>query len=130
MRTITQPIGRAHNHLDNNYHLSNKKALFYNIRNYCEANGTDPFEYIPITYHVIYGLHDKDFLKFKDFYYDRQNSSLFYLEIKQWENLSEAERVNSQPPKNIYIIKPGEVTNRGHGITVMNDITQIQYILN
>lgn len=24
------------NHLDHNYHLGNKKALFYNLREYCE----------------------------------------------------------------------------------------------
>ncbi len=26
-------------------------------------------------------------------------------------------------------MKPGEVTNRGHGITVLSDLTSIQYIL-
>lgn len=26
---------KMHNHLDKNYHLSNKKALFYNIVSYC-----------------------------------------------------------------------------------------------
>ncbi len=25
---------KSHNHLDKNFHLANKKALFYNIRNY------------------------------------------------------------------------------------------------
>ena len=47
---------------------------------------------------------------------------------RNWENLSEQERKFPQP-KNIYIVKPGEVTNRGHGITVVNDIQQIKYIL-
>jgi len=28
-------------------------------------------------------------------------------------------------PHNIWIIKPGEITNRGTGITVLNEIDQI-----
>jgi len=29
--------------MDKNYHLSNKKALFYNIKSYCESIKEDPF---------------------------------------------------------------------------------------
>lgn len=34
LRKISQQFTKSHNHLDQNYHLANKKALFYNIRNY------------------------------------------------------------------------------------------------
>lgn len=37
IRKIINQNGKAHNHLDKNYHLSNKKALFYNIKSYCES---------------------------------------------------------------------------------------------
>jgi len=30
-----------HNHLENNWNLSNKKALFYNMKMYYEAIGDD-----------------------------------------------------------------------------------------
>jgi hypothetical protein len=35
MRNQTvQADTKSHNHLDKNFHLANKKALFYNIRDY------------------------------------------------------------------------------------------------
>jgi len=61
IRTVSQQSGKSHNHVDHNYHLANKKALFYNIRNYSEANQLDPFEFIPVTFHVINGIFDKEF---------------------------------------------------------------------
>lgn len=43
---------RTYNKLEDNFHLSNKKALFFNLRNYYEAIGQDPFLAIPITFHI------------------------------------------------------------------------------
>jgi hypothetical protein len=34
--------------------------------------------------------------------------------------------MESIPPRNIYIIKPGEDTNRGFGITVESDLKKIR----
>ncbi len=34
---------RMHNHLENNWHLSNKKALFCNVKSYYEAKKINPF---------------------------------------------------------------------------------------
>ena len=50
--------------LENNYHLSNKYALFYNMRKYYKALGRDPFEVLPITFHVRSGTSDPEFVKF------------------------------------------------------------------
>jgi hypothetical protein len=45
-----------YNRLDANYHLSNKKALFVNIREYYTAMGIDAFEVaIPLTFHISSG---------------------------------------------------------------------------
>jgi hypothetical protein len=41
-----------HNHLEDNFHLSNKKALFYNITNYMQLLKKNPFEHIPMTFHI------------------------------------------------------------------------------
>jgi len=30
-----------HNHLEDNFHLNNKKALYYNLKYYCEAINDD-----------------------------------------------------------------------------------------
>ena len=52
--------------LENSYHLSNKYALFYNMRKYYKALGRNPFEVLPLTFHVRTGTSDPEFLKFTD----------------------------------------------------------------
>lgn len=56
---------KIYNKLEDNYHLSNKKALFVNMKFYYEAMGQDPFNALPVTFHVKSGLEDHEFLKFK-----------------------------------------------------------------
>ena len=43
---------KMHNHVTNNWNLSNKKALFMNLKIFYEAQKANPFEYIPMTFHV------------------------------------------------------------------------------
>ena len=47
---------KLHNHLEFNYYLGNKKALFYNMKRLCHNRGEDPFEYIPMTFHISKGI--------------------------------------------------------------------------
>lgn len=54
---------KIHNHLECNYHLNNKKALFYNIKYYAEALNDDLANYIPLTFHITTDK-DAEFLKF------------------------------------------------------------------
>lgn len=58
----------VHNHLENHFHLSNKKALFYNFRTYMDHIGEDPFKHIPLTFHIKEGTSDKEFLRFVEYY--------------------------------------------------------------
>jgi len=51
-----------HNHLKNNYVIGNKKALLNTMRNYYIHNKKDPFEYLPLTFHIVKGLEDPQFL--------------------------------------------------------------------
>jgi len=46
------------NRLEDNYHLSNKKALFYNLKFYFDYLDKDVFQVIPVTFHVKKGLID------------------------------------------------------------------------
>lgn len=55
---------RIYAKLENNYHLSNKYALFYNMRKYYKAFSRDPFEVLPITFHIRKGTKDLEFMKF------------------------------------------------------------------
>lgn len=57
-----------YNHLECNYHLSNKKALFYNMKQFCEWKGENVFEYLPLTFHIQDGLSDPEYLKFEEHY--------------------------------------------------------------
>ena len=50
--------------MDKNFHLCNKKALFYNLRNYFELINKDVFDIIPVTFHITDGIKDKEFIKF------------------------------------------------------------------
>jgi tubulin--tyrosine ligase len=88
--------------LESNFHLSNKKALFVNMQYYYNAIGQSPFDALPITYHVK-KIDDVQFVKFKE----------NYAKEKEYQN------------PNIWIIKPGEDTNRGCGIEVSNSFEEI-----
>ena len=82
-----------YNKIEDNYHLTNKKALFVNMKNYYQAVGEDPFDALPVTFHVKDGLNDLNWKAFSD-YYDHQMGGKL----------------------NMWILKPGENTNRGEGI--------------
>jgi hypothetical protein len=58
----------THNHLECFYHLSNKKALLYNMKSYYEAIGQEPFKTLPMTFHIKDGIADKEFLRFEEFF--------------------------------------------------------------
>jgi len=47
-----------HNHLECNYYIGNKKALFYNIKRFYELQGKNPFQIIPHTFHIKKGTED------------------------------------------------------------------------
>ena len=49
------------NHQDNNFHLSNKKAIWYNMRIYYESLNLNPFDYMPLTFHIKDGENDREF---------------------------------------------------------------------
>ena len=65
---MTSHSFRTTNHQENNFHLSNKKAIYYNMRVYYEATNQNPFEVMPFTYHIKEGLTDREFQKFEESY--------------------------------------------------------------
>lgn len=93
---------RVYNKIKGNHNLSNKKELFANLERYCNCIGIDVFEYIPISFHIVSSNDEKmnDVKKCFD----------------QW-----AEGGNV-----LWIVKPGEDTNRGSGIVVCNSWEQIK----
>ena len=59
---------RATNHMENNFHLSNKKAIYYNMKVFYDAVGQSTFDYLPLTFHIKDGLTDSQFNKFVEAY--------------------------------------------------------------
>ena len=98
-----------YNRLEDNYHLSNKKALFLNVSTYYRAMGINPFEVaIPLTFNVKTPINtDSEYIRFTRAY-------------KQYEKQKDA---------NIWIIKPGENSNRGTGIQVASNFSEIRSII-
>ena len=47
-----------HNHFEFNYFIGNKKALFYNLKDYYTLLNKDLGEIIPLTYHIQKGTSD------------------------------------------------------------------------
>jgi tubulin monoglycylase TTLL3/8 len=69
---VDETGGLIHNHLINNFFLGNKKALFYNLREYYSLSGDNLYNYIPLTFHIRRGMKDQEYTKFVDFYKRRQ----------------------------------------------------------
>lgn len=43
---------KLHNHFEFNWNITNKKALYYNLKRFYLATKQDPFEFIPLTFHI------------------------------------------------------------------------------
>ena len=112
---IVQTIdgNRWYNRLEDNFHLTSKKYLYLNMKEYYEKLGQDVFSILPVTFHIKEGEKDAEFNKFVEFYNKR------------------GEEINGDSTKkNAWIIKPGENSNRGNGITVSDNLEEIKTMLN
>lgn len=69
------------------------------------AEERNPFDYIPVTFHLASSTSDPEFKKFIE--YAESNDT----------------------KKDLWIIKPGENTNRGNGITVEKGIDGVKQYL-
>jgi hypothetical protein len=87
--------------------LGSKKYLLHNLRNYYAQLGRDVFAHVPLTYHIQHGLVDIEFATF----------------VRTFSQLEEQKNNGVAPTlRNIWIVKPGEETNRGQGIVVLDDV--------
>ena len=55
---------KIYNRIEDNYHLSNKKALLINMTQYYKAINTDPFDALPVSFHIKTGRNDPEFERF------------------------------------------------------------------
>jgi len=80
-----------------NFHLSNKKAIYYNMKVYYESTGHFTFDYLPLTFHITEGVNSKEFERFATVFNDPESSA----------DLRRHPVIGNQ----IWIVKPGENTN-------------------
>ena len=57
---------KMHNKIEYNQHLSNKKGLFKSLKSYYSVIDKNIFDYVPLTFHIIKGESDPEFLRFVD----------------------------------------------------------------
>ena len=93
---------RTHNKIEDNFYLTDKKFLYKLMKRYYEAVNDDVFNHLPLTFHVT----NTNCREFKDFVLAYQLGSIN----------------NTQ---NNWIVKPGENSNRGNGISLTNDMNTI-----
>lgn len=102
-KLVLDPVTvKSHNKLEFNSVIGDKKNLYYTLKNYYAAVNEDVFDNIPLTFHIVNGEEDPEFKGFV---------GRFFAE--------EAER-------HIWIIKPGENTNRGNGISICKSLEKIK----
>eukprot|EP00347_Sterkiella_histriomuscorum_P016826 403351706 len=93
---------QIYNHLDGVNSIATKSGLFLNLKDHCEKQGIDINNYLPETYLIRVEGNNKEL---------RQKDLNSFKQIYQKDE--------------IWILKPGENSNRGHGIQVLNDFQQI-----
>ena len=101
------------NHLEGNSSLGNKKGLFNCLFEYYKNIKEDLYSIIPLTFHI---CNQNDVVLFKKFikeYQEKIDSSKSYYNEEKDED-------------NIWIIKPGENSNRGKGIIITRDLKRIE----
>ena len=119
--------------------------MFINLRNYYEAQGQDVFKAVPVTFHIQNGMSDPEYERFRTFYADMEErcadidrSILLQKSAKNKkqanhgdssESETEQRRPIAKSRKNIWIVKPGENSNRGHGIHVCKQLDEIDGII-
>jgi hypothetical protein len=104
---------RLQNHLINNYVIGNKKALLKTMALYYKKNHDFVFNHLPYTFHIQKGLEDENYFRFLRFYQQRGREA----------------RARGTDD-NVWIVKPGEFSNRGQGIRVCKTLDEVKSIIN
>lgn len=103
----------VHNRLEHNYHLTHKKALYRNMKEYYMALGEDYTQQMPLTFHLVHGESDPEFLSFTTHY-------------KALEAEMQGKDSELGAFRNLWIVKPGENSNQGRDIVVCSTIDQVR----
>jgi len=100
---------RMHNKIEFNQHLANKKGLYMSMKKYYQQQDLNVFDFLPLTFHLKQGESDPEFEKF----------------LEEFEKCDQ-EKLENTRFQNLWIVKPGENSNRGQGISVCSTLAQIK----
>mmetsp|Transcript_33812 Transcript_33812/g.32897 ORF Transcript_33812/g.32897 Transcript_33812/m.32897 type:complete len:98 (-) Transcript_33812:578-871(-) len=89
----------------------------------------DVFSAVPVTFHIKEGLSDPEFYKFKNFYFNEEQEIKAQKVMKTQKPEEQEMGVVPSNKKNIWIIKPGENSNRGNGIIVAKEFEEIKKLV-
>lgn len=103
---------KLYNKVEGNKELASKKKLFHNMISYYKMVSDNPFKYLPLTFHIVDGTKDPSFGEFVKKFNDVQK------DLPKDPNLN-----------NCWIVKPGESTNRGIGITVCSTVDEVAKVV-
>ena len=98
---------RVYNRLERNYQLTSKKRLYLNLKQYCILHNLSLSQFIPPTFHLQPGVQDSEFTHFEAAFQ------------------AESALKSTGKSMNLWIVKPGEGTNCGHGIHISEDYGEI-----
>lgn len=124
---------KLYNRIDQNKHLTNKKGIFINMKKYYYRKGSDPFNVLPLTY-LVKNAQDDDFKRF-EMYYTQLAQQLYRRSHKKEDGSEEDQRLSTleqaeiEETYNTWIIKPGENSNRGIGISISDSLHEIRAIV-
>ena len=108
---FSSPKAKLYNKFEFNQHLANKKGLYRNLKSFYELIGSDIFNYHPITFHIKNTENDEEYKKF----------------LESFQKF-EKKKANKKT-KNLWILKPGENSNRGNGIHLCKKLSEINEII-
>lgn len=100
------------NHFEMGCELGDKINLLKNMKIYYEKDDRNVFEYMPLTFIANYPT-DPSFLAF----------------VEHYKILETAKIESAGSFRNQWIVKPGEDSNRGRGVYVMDNITKIKDLM-
>lgn len=141
-------IAILHNHFEGNENLGDKMHLYFNLRSLysgtphishlnqysnCLVEKHPMNTFIPLTF-VINGINDPEYSNFKKLFdqiesHNAANSSLSPPPSHQL-NKHENDKLHTLTArKNMWILKPGEKSNRGKGISVATDSRSIHQFI-
>ena len=109
---VTPETTKMHNKLEFNNFISNKKSLYLTLKDYYNTTQTDIFSIVPVTFQITFKTEDPEYQKFSGKFQEFEQYKLLHPKFQ-----------------NIWIVKPGENTNRGQGISVCKTFEEISKLV-